>query len=68
MLGPVTRLEFKRGDGSHVDVEMSRARWQQLRETLQLQTGSRAFLKPRRVTRFVAGNETHVLDDPAAVI
>ena len=67
-LGPVTRLQFKRDDGSYVDVEMSRARWQQLRETLQLQTGSRAFLKPRRVTRFVAGNETQVLDDPAAVI
>jgi len=67
-LGPVTRLEFKRDDGSYVDVEMSRARWQQLRETLQLQTGSRAFLKPRRVTRFVAGNETQVMDDPAAVI
>ncbi|MDO9284588.1 MAG: sulfate ABC transporter ATP-binding protein [Aquabacterium sp.] len=67
-LGPVTRLEFKRDDGSYVDVEMSRARWQQLRETLQLQTGSRAFLKPRRVTRFVAGHQTQVMDDPAAVI
>jgi len=67
-LGPVTRLEFKRDDGSYVDVEMSRARWQQLRETLQLQTGSRAFLKPRRVTRFVAGSEAQVMDDPAAVI
>ena len=67
-LGPVTRLEFKRDDGSYVDVEMSRSRWQQLRETLQLQTGSRAFLKPRRVTRFVAGNQSQVMDDPAAVI
>jgi sulfate transport system ATP-binding protein len=67
-LGPVTRLEFKRVDGSVVDVELSRARWQQLRVTLQLQPGSRAFLKPRRVTRFVGGSETQVLDDPAAVI
>ena len=49
-------------------VEMSRARWQQLRETLQLQTGSRAFLKPRRVTRFMAGSGTQVMDDPAAMI
>ncbi len=67
-LGPVTRLEFKRDDGSYVDVEMSRARWQQLRETLHLQTGSRAFLQPRRVTRFVAGGAAQVMDDPAAVI
>jgi sulfate transport system ATP-binding protein len=64
----VTRLEFKRDDGSYVDVELPRARWQELRETLQLQTGSRAFLKPRRVTRFVAGNQTQVMDDPAAAI
>ncbi len=54
-LGPVTRLEFKRDDGSYVDVELSRASWQQLRATLQLQPGSRAWLKPRHVTRFVAG-------------
>jgi sulfate transport system ATP-binding protein len=67
-LGPVTRLEFKRDDGSYVDVELSRANWQQLRQTLQLQPGSRAFLKPRRVTRFVGGSETQVLDDPAAGI
>ena len=67
-LGPLTRLEFKRDDGSHVDVELPRARWQALRERLQLQIGSRAFLKPRRVTRFAAGSEVQVMDDPAAVI
>ena len=67
-LGPVTRLEFKRDDGSYVDVELSRAHWQHLRETLQLQTGSRAFLKPRRVTRFVAGSQSQEMDDPAAAI
>jgi len=67
-LGPVTRLEFKRDDGSYVDVELSRVRWQQLRETLSLRPGSRAFLKPRRVTRFVAGSEARVMDDPAAAI
>jgi sulfate transport system ATP-binding protein len=67
-LGPLTRLEFKRDDGSYVDVELTRARWQTLRETLRLAPGSQAFLKPRRVTRFVAGGETALQDDPAAAI
>ena len=67
-LGPVTRLEFKRDDGGYVDVELSRARWQQLREALQLQPGSRAGLKPRRITRFVAGADSVLVDDPAAAI
>jgi sulfate/thiosulfate transport system ATP-binding protein len=67
-LGPVTRLEFKRDDGSYVDVELSRARWQQLREQLNLAPGVRSHLKPRRVTRFVAGAENAGADDPAAMI
>ena len=68
-LGPVTRLEFKRDDGSYVDVELPRARWAALRDTLQLKPGSRAWLKPQRVTRFVAGHaDTAVADDPAALI
>ena len=67
-LGPVTRLEFRRDDGSYVDVELPRARWQQLRESLHLQPGARAFLKPRRVTRFMAHGATAVADDPAAAI
>ena len=67
-LGPVTRLEFKRDDGSYVDVELSRQRWQQLRETLQLAPGSRAHLKPRQVTRFVSTGPQQVADDPAAAI
>jgi sulfate transport system ATP-binding protein len=68
-LGPVTRLEFKRDDGSYVDVELPRAKWQQLREGLGLAPGGRAFLKPRRVTRFVAGaDSSSVVDDPAAAI
>ena len=67
-LGPTTRLEFKRDDGSYVDVELSRARWQQLRDSLPLQPGGRAGLKPRRVTRFVAGTDSSVVDDPAAAI
>ena len=67
-LGPVTRLEFKRDDGSYVDVELSRARWLQLRDALQLAPGSRAGLKPRQITRFVAGSNVTTADDPAAAI
>jgi len=67
-LGPVTRLEFKRDDGSYVDVELSRQRWQQLRDSLQLAPGSRAHLKPRLVTRFVSTGPLAVADDPAAAI
>ncbi len=67
-LGPVTRLEFKRDDGSYVDVELPRARWQLLRESLNLAPGARAGLKPRRFTQFVAGASTQVMDDPAAAI
>jgi len=67
-LGPVTRLEFKRDDGSYVDVELSRQRWQQLRDTLQLAPGSRAHLLPRQVTRFVSTGGAAVADDPAAAI
>jgi sulfate transport system ATP-binding protein len=67
-VGPRTRLEFKRDDGSYVDVELPRTRWQQLREQLGLDAGRRAWLRPRHVTRFVAGGEPVLPDDPAAVI
>jgi sulfate transport system ATP-binding protein len=67
-LGPVTRLEFRRDDGSYVDVELPRARWQALRDSLNLAPGQRAWLKARRVTRFVAGTDGAVVDDPAAAI
>ena len=67
-LGPVTRLEFKRDDGSWVDVELSRQRWQQLRDSLRLAPGSRAHLKPRQVTRFTGSAAQAVPDDPAAAI
>jgi sulfate/thiosulfate transport system ATP-binding protein len=68
-VGPQTRLEFKREDGSYVDVELPRARWQQLRDTLGLATGGQAWLQPRRVTRFVAGGGGPIIqDDPAALI
>jgi sulfate/thiosulfate transport system ATP-binding protein len=66
-LGPLTRLEFQRDDGSYIDVELSRARWTQLRDSLQLAPGARAHLRPRRVTRFVVGGEAAVEQHPAAV-
>ena len=67
-VGPHTRLEFQRDDGSYVDVELPRARSLQLRDRLQLAPGARAHLRPRRVTRFVVGGETTVEHDPAAMI
>jgi sulfate transport system ATP-binding protein len=69
-VGPSTRLEFKREDGSYVDVELPRTRWHLLREELGLATGSRVWLKARRVTRFVAGGDIRqdVAEDPAAAI
>jgi sulfate transport system ATP-binding protein len=66
-LGPLTRLEFQRDDGSTIDVELSRARWMQLRDSLQLAPGERAHLRPRRVTRFVVGGEAAVEQHPAAM-
>ena len=64
-VGPNTRLEFKReDDGSYVDVELPRSEYTALREKLQLATGSRVHLKPRRVQRFAADE----LPDPAAMI
>jgi sulfate transport system ATP-binding protein len=67
-LGPVTRLEFRLDDGHYVDVELPRAHWLLLRERLQLKPGVRTYLKPRRFTRFVAGGNAEVVDDPAAAI
>jgi sulfate transport system ATP-binding protein len=52
-VGPNTRLEFKRADdGSFLEVEMPRADYAQLRQTIGLAPGSLAHLKPRRITRF----------------
>ena len=65
-LGPLTRLEFERDDGSYIDVELPRARWTQLRDSLQLAPGGRAHLRPRRMTRFVVGGDAAVELDPAA--
>ena len=63
-VGPNTRLEFKRqDDGSDVDVELPRADYLALRETLGLRPGSAVHLRPRRVTRFASD-----APDPAAMI
>ncbi len=70
-VGPQTRIEFKRqDDGSYVDVEMARTDYALLRDKLGLQNGSQVHLKPRRVTRFTAGNNGSQpeLADPAAMI
>jgi sulfate transport system ATP-binding protein len=64
-LGAHTRLEFRREDGSLVDVELPREVWTGLRERLQLAPGAVAHLRPRRVTRF---DRDDLLTDPAALI
>ncbi|MEY4563400.1 MAG: hypothetical protein RLZZ618_2677 [Pseudomonadota bacterium] len=70
-VGPQTRIEFKRvDDGSYVDVEMPRSEYTTLRDRLNLQPGSPAYLLARRVTRFAAGRNPVQQDpvDPAAMI
>jgi sulfate/thiosulfate transport system ATP-binding protein len=71
-VGPQSRIEFRRvDDGSFVDVEMTRAEYAALRERLGLETGALVHLKPRRVTRFVAGSNGELVAeplDPAAMI
>ena len=64
-VGPNTRIEFKRdaGEGSdgYVDVEMTRAEFQALRQRVNLEPGARVHLRPRRITRFAqlpAGDQT----------
>jgi len=65
-VGPNTRIEFRRDEGgSYVDVELPRDTFNRLRQQLDLKTGSRVHLRPRRVTRFGDGE---VLPDPAAMI
>ena len=52
-VGPHTRIEFKRdGDEGYLDVELLRSDYTALRDRLQLQRGSRVWLRPRKVTRF----------------
>ncbi len=59
-VGPHTRVEFKRDavngeDGGYLDVELLRSDYTALRDRLQLQRGSRVWLRPRKVTRFEVG-------------
>jgi sulfate transport system ATP-binding protein len=52
-VGAHTRVEFRRdGDQGYLDVELLRSEFTELRDRLQLQRGSRAWLRPRKVTRF----------------
>jgi sulfate transport system ATP-binding protein len=62
-VGPNTRIEFQRDDGSYVDVELPREDFNALREQLKLEPGSRVHLRPKRVTRF-----EDVPADPAVMI
>jgi sulfate transport system ATP-binding protein len=52
-------------DGSYVDVELPRADYLALRESLRLQNGVTVHLRPRRVTTFTSEGQ---LLDPAAAI
>jgi len=52
-VGPNTRLEFRRlNDEGFVDVELPRAEYDVLRDSIGLQAGSLVHLRARRVTRF----------------
>jgi sulfate transport system ATP-binding protein len=52
-VGPQTRIEFKRlDDGSFVDVELPRAEYVRLRDSLKLEPGVSVHLRPKRITRF----------------
>jgi len=54
--GPNTRIEFRRdGSDEYVDVELTREAFNGLRERLGLTPGAHVHLRPRRITRFVAG-------------
>jgi sulfate transport system ATP-binding protein len=55
-VGPNTRIEFRRdGSDEYVDVELTREAFNGLRERLGLTPGAHVHLRPRRITRFVAG-------------
>jgi sulfate transport system ATP-binding protein len=65
-VGPNTRVEFKRqSDDSYVDVELPREAFTALRDRMHLEPGARVHLRPRRVTRFGAGESPA---DPASLI
>jgi len=57
-VGPNTRIEFKRegSEGGYVDVELPRADYLLLKERVTLEPGAHLHLRPRRITRFDAGD------------
>ncbi len=65
-VGPNTRLEFQRDDGSYLDVEVSRSEYQRLRARVGLKPGAALHLKPTRITRFVEDSPNQ--QDPALLI
>ena len=55
-VGPHTRIEFQRdGDKGALAVALLRSDYAALRERLQLQRGSRVWLRPRKIIRFEVG-------------
>jgi sulfate/thiosulfate transport system ATP-binding protein len=74
-VGAATRLEFERecegderGHEPRLDVELPREAYHRLRDSLQLDRGSRVWLRPRKVRRFAAAPAAAHDMDPAAAI
>jgi sulfate/thiosulfate transport system ATP-binding protein len=65
-VGANTRLEFARdGHDEPLDVQLPRDEYRRLRESLPLERGSRVWLRPRTLRRFVVDADSL---DPAAAI
>jgi sulfate transport system ATP-binding protein len=57
-VGAATRIEFEReGHPGHLDVELPREAYRALRESLQLDRGSRVWLRARALRRFPAADQ-----------
>jgi sulfate transport system ATP-binding protein len=69
-VGAQTRLEFEReGEGGSLDVQLPREEYRLLRDSLNLDRGSRVWLRPRKVRRFALPKaDAQELMDPAAAI
>jgi sulfate transport system ATP-binding protein len=70
-VGAQTRLEFDReGEGGgHLDVQLPREEYRLLRDSLNLERGSRVWLRPRKVRRFALPEAAaQEMMDPAAAI
>jgi sulfate transport system ATP-binding protein len=68
-VGAQTRLEFERAGegGGHLDVQLPRDEYRLLCESLQLERGSRVWLRPRKVRRFALESAPSSLDPAAAI-